>query len=281
MFSALLEFDELPRIGFAHHFYANEYRFSYDGSKNSFEIVYIKSGGIEAELYGQKIYAPEGSIFVLFRHLPIRIYSVDGELQSHCTVQAEFDYNFELVGDSIPKTNQIILPFVTLPCAETEEIKKLLYSIVSDMGISRQEYAFSSSIKFLEIMTLLDKLARKNLHTDIHDPSITVYRIKRYIADNISKNISLSDIGNEIGLTPNYINHIFKESEGIPVKQYINKEKVTRITELMQTHHVSFKTACDNIGISDYSYGYRLFKKHTGITPGAFVKSGFLNFGKK
>lgn len=280
LFSALIEFSELPCIGFAHHFYTKEYNFTYGHMNNNFEIAYVKSGGIEAELYGQKIIAPEGSIFVLFRHLPISVRSVDNTHQSHCTVQAEFDYSFEIVENDIPGSNKIILPFVTLPCPETEIIKKILYSIVSDIGVSRQEYAFSSSIKFLEIMTQLDKLARRNLHTNSPDTSITVYKIKKYIANNINKDISLSDISSAVGLTSNYINHIFKNSEGIPIKQYVNNQKATKITEFIQTQQVSFKTACDNVGISDYSYGYRLFKKHTGMTPGSFVKSSFSNIRK-
>ena len=84
---------------------------------------------------------------------------------------------------------------------------------------------------------------------------------------------SLSDISNELSLTSSYINHVFKENEGLPINQYINNKKVLCITELISTQHISFRTACNNVGINDYSYGYRLFKKHTGTTPGMFLKS--------
>ncbi|MBQ6847049.1 MAG: helix-turn-helix transcriptional regulator [Oscillospiraceae bacterium] len=275
MFSALLKFNTVPKIGFAHHFYTDEYSFSYKELKKSFEIVYVKSGGIVAELYGEKLLAPEGSIFVLFRHLPFTLKSINNLPQSHCTVQVEFDYDFTLITDdnTSPHTGGLLLPFVTHPCAETEAIKKELFSIVSEMGISRTENNLSCSIKFLHIMQSLNSLARKN-QSKQHSPASSItYKVKKYVAKNINSNISLPEIAKELGLTPGYINHVFKATAGIPIKQYINNEKVKKISELIQNQSLSFKTACSNVGISDLSYGYRLFKKHTGTTPNEFLTS--------
>jgi len=272
MFSGFLKFDTLPQIGFAHHFYTEQYHYTYRSHKKSFEIVYVNSGGIEAELYGEKIYANEGSVFVLFRHLPIQVASVSGKPQSHCTVQVEFDYDFTLLtDDTVPESSGMLLPFVTPACTETEQIKRELYSIVSDMGISRDENSFSCSLKFLDLMRRLDALARHK-HTEKSDSaSIISYKVKKYITRNIEKSITLSEIADVIDKTPNYINSAFKEANGITINQYISREKITIIAALMQKQGLSFKTACDNVGISDTSYGYRLFKKHMGITPGEFL----------
>ena len=273
MLSAFLQFDSMPKIGFAHHFYADEYSFTYSEKKKSFEIVYVQSGGIVIELFGKKFYAPEDSVFVLFRHLPFKLSSIDNTPQSHCTVQAEFDYSFTLIndGDTYPDSGGILLPFITLPCPETEIIKKALYSIVSDTGIGRSENAVSCAIQFLNIMRILDTLARKNNTSETTPASNITYKVKEYITNNINKNISLSDISNELGLTPGYINHIFKDTVGVPIKQYVNKKKAKKISELIKNHNISFKSACYNVGIEDCSYGYRLFKKHLGVTPNEFL----------
>lgn len=269
---ARISFDKIPKIGFAHHFYTDEYYFSYSNLKKSIEIVYVTSGGIEAELYGQKIFIPEGSIFVLFRHLPITLRSVDGKPQAHCTVQAEFDFSFSLsdaVG-SDQKKNTILLPFVTEPSAETEEIKKSLFSIISDMGISREENAFPCAIRLLDIMRRLDKIARNSARRESKSSNI-IYKVKQYISKNIHKPIALSDIERELSLSSGYINQIFKSNTGVPLGHYINEEKTKMIAALIRKQGLSFKTACANVGISDISYGYRLFKKHMGVTPGEFL----------
>lgn len=273
MLSALVKFNSIPKIGFAHHFYTDTYCFSYEKMEKSIEIVYVKSGGIEAELYGQKQYIPERSVFVLFRHLPITLKSIDGKPQSHCTVQAEFEYDFSLITEpcEIKRENGFLLPFVVLPCNETEEIKRELYSIVSDMGISRSENGFSSSIRFLNIMLKLDRLAKQENQNKESASSIIIYKVKQYVAKNINKDISLPEIGKSLSLSHNYINQVFKNGVGIPIKQYVNSEKIKKIAELMQKQGLSFKTACANVGLEDISYGYRLFKKHMGVTPGKFL----------
>lgn len=271
MFSALLKFNTIPKIGFAHHFYTDNYHSSYKSQSKSFEIVYVNSGTIEAELYGKTFYADEGSVFVLFRHLPISLKSSGNKSHSHCTVQVEFDYNFKLISDDFKlQPGCLILPFVTPPCPENEIIKKELYSIVSDLGISREENSFSSSLKFLEIMRQIDEKTRKTMAKK-DSSSVIDYKIKKYITKNIEKNITLSDIADFLALTPGYINHVFKETAGMPIKQYINSEKAKKIGVLMQKQGLSFKIACENVGITDCSYGYRLFKKHTGTTPSQFL----------
>lgn len=274
MYAGALKFDSIPQIGFAHHFYAENFHNTYGSRRKSIEIVYVKSGAIEAELYGEKIIISEGSIFVLFRHLPFTLRSIGNVPQSHCTVQADFEYDFNMVHENdISENNGIILPFVTPPGKDSEYIKSELYSIVSDISISREENALSSSLRFISIMQYLNKIARKNQKPINSSSSIISYNIKKYISDNLHKSITLTEIGKCMNKTPGYINHIFKETNGLTVIQYINKEKVQRITSLMHNKNLSFKEACYNVGITDISYGYRLFKKHTGITPGDFFSA--------
>jgi len=269
MFSAMIEFNTIPEIGFAHHFYTDNYSFDYEKPQKSFEIVYVKSGAINAELYGQKMYIPEKSIFVLFRHLPIFLRPVNNQPQAHCTVQVEFDYNFTLLENDnfCKKEGALVLPFIVAPCKETEEIKRDLFSIVSDLGVSREENRFSAALKFLDILRRLDKMSYP---IKTHD-SIITHKTKSFIAKNIHRVISLSEIAEDLKLSSGHIDHVFKAEAGMPIRQYINNEKAKRISDLIHNRELSFKTACANVGIHDTSYGYRLFKKHIGLTPGEFL----------
>ncbi len=268
-----VKFSSLAEIGFAHHFTAEKYAFNYKTTKKSFEIVYVTKGGIVAELDGEKIIAPEGSIFVLFRNLPIKISSLEGFSHAHCTVQAEVDYDFALIKNiSEAGSGQLILPFVTPPSPETEEIKKELFSIVSDMSASREDNSFSCSLRLCGILQRLDKIARRS--HDVHSPQspLIVYKIKKYIASRLAEGFTMSELSDALGFSESYLNHTFKESVGMSVKQYASCERVKRITELTDSGKADFETACANVGIHDICYGYRLFKKHMGITPSQYSK---------
>lgn len=274
MLAGYLKFDSIPEIGFAHHYYSDGYKFYYEKTNNSFEIVYINSGTIVAEFNDNTFYANEGDILVLFRHLPIKLYTYGNEEQSHCTVQLQFDYTFELIelSGQCPDDG-IILPFITKRSALTKAIKRDLYEIVHQVSTAPNRYSFNSALKTVEIMQKLNTTARDTIKKENYSHSNIASLVENYVKDNINKKIHLKDISCAIGKSPNYINFAFKNIKGSTITEYINEEKISVITTLMRKHNVHFSAACNSVGITDISYGYRLFKKHTGLTPSIFLKN--------
>ena len=275
MFSACITFSALPQIGFAHHFYMEQdYWQKYGRGDRSFELVYINSGGITGELYGQRFTAQPGSVLVLFRQLPIRLYSTDGIPQSHCSVQLIPDYDFTLLkaGELPPEDfNGILLPFVLSPGEECEAIKKDLFAIVSELGASRETNSLSASLRAMGILAKINAHYRSTLHSTASSSPLD-YRIKRYIAGRLDKKITLQEIADRLGRSPNYLNGVFKKANGISIHQYINREKVRLMAELMENKGLSFRDACRNVGVEEVTYGYRLFKKQMGLSPGEYLR---------
>ena len=274
MLSGKINFSSIPHIGFAHHFYTDKKRYvSYGGSK-SIEIVYIKNGALEVELDEHKTTAPEGSFLILFRHLNIRLQSNEHKPHSHCSIQLLMDYDFELLkekADLKDMENCLIIPFVTPPCAETESLKKMLFSAVFDVSISKEQYQFSSALAGLSILQQLSRIYRKQMQKNQNSQSLIEFKIKKYVTQNIGHNFKLDDIAKQLLKTPNYLNFIFKNQCGMTIKQYVNQQKVRILCEMLHNRGINFNSACESIGISDISYGYRLFKKHTGMTPKEYL----------
>lgn len=274
MSGALLQFTGLPKIGFAHHFYMENYQQIHKSPEQSFELVYVKNGCILAELYGQTYEIRPGSLFVLFRHLPYHLYSADGGPQTHCSVQLIMDYTCEFLreGQGLPEDfGGLTLPLVLPPGPEAESLKKDLYALVADLGISREKYGFAASLAACGILAKLDSLYRQKLHSSKNTSSYWEYKIKRYITEHIHQHISLDYLSCALGKTPNYLNSVFREAAGISIHQYMNREKMQLVAELMKNKNMSFQMACENVAITDISHGYRLFKKHMGVTPGAYL----------
>ena len=274
MLAGYLKFNCMPEIGFTHHHYSGEYVFDYKKCNNSFEIVYISSGTVVAEFDGKSFYAHEGDIFVLFRHLPIKLYSIGQGVQSHCTVQLQFDYTFKLttLSELLPDDG-IVLPFITKRSTLTEEIKKDLYEIVHKVGASPERHSFSAALKAVEVMRKLNTAARNSIKEKASSHLHIAALVEDYIKNNINKKLRLCDIAEVAGKSPNYINFAFKRATGLTITEYINEQKINAIATLMKMDNMHFSRACNSVGISDVSYGYRLFKKHTGLTPNMFLKS--------
>lgn len=273
MLTGIINFSKIPKIGFSHYFYTDkEYRARY-GREKSLEIAYIESGSAVLNVEGERLQIDEGCFLILFRHLPMELHS-DGRIPfAHCCMQLVFDYDFEMLSGDIEFKNMstgLVLPFVTPACKETEELKKMLFSAVRDFGISEKN-ELSSALSAMAILQRLSNICKKNLREKQDKQSLIEYKVKKYVASNLSKKLTIAEIAKYLKRTPNYINSVFKKECGISIGQYINQEKVKFISEIIQKEDVSFKVACENAGINDVSYGYRIFKKHAGITPKEYI----------
>ena len=276
MYYALVSFDSVPKIGFAHHFYAENYMNIRQRVENSLEIVYIKEGALEITLEEETMTAPEGSVFILLRTLPLSLRVAGSTNHSHCTVQLISDFKFDIAKsrEEIPSDfSGLILPFVTKQGKTSEKIKKQLYSVVSDLSVSREENEFSSSVRCVGMLEEVHTLFKSEYIDTMHASSILCYKIKKYVSEHICENINLSDISDYLGKTSIYLNSVFKKETGTTIGQYINTEKIRLVSELMINRSMPFKTACESTGITDVSYGYRLFKNKMGITPAKYRSS--------
>jgi len=275
MLTGKISFTSLPEIGFAMRHSSRQYSAVYGSNfKQRVEIAYINSGSINIKMQGENFHAPEGSIVVLFRHLPISTETVGDNMHSHDTVLGEFvDLDFELGGnDTVPSGCRLEIPFVTMPSVKTEKIGVKLRQIVSDMTDDRENKNFCASVSFVSILKELADIYEAENGIPVKATEKNVAKIKEYIENNIDKTITIADIAAFIKRSPNHTGQIFKKSMGMTVAEYVNLHKMKRVSVLIK-ENVSFADACASVSLCDSSYGYCLFKKYIGLTPGEFLKA--------
>ncbi len=284
MISGILHFEKMPEIGFAHHL-------SIDGrytatfpttkasknphlSRKSFELVYIKKGALFLKYNNQVYEASTGSFMLIPRHMHLQIFTNGNSYHSHCTMQFITDYTFELTQDTAHtefENQGLVLPLILPPSNETDVLKIELYAAVSAINLSREANQMHSAIAGLNIIRKLSSCYKASIFRG-NSSSLLEHQIKSYISQNLRKKISISDIAMQLHKTPTYLCNVFKNECGSSIIQYINKQKVSLICEMLQNPTVDFQTACENVAISDPNYGYRLFKKHMGITPSEYIR---------
>lgn len=282
MYYGLLNFQKIPDIGFAMAHYSENYRTTYGSRKKTVEVAYINSGTVKLTYSGCDMYAEEGSVIVLFREFPVSVATVGGGQHSHYTVLAEFeDYELTFWDNSRECAGAgLLLPFVTKPCANSEELGRRLRTIASDMAQSRDCKALETSLSFLEILHTLSDICRGTCNAKSEAYRRISDEVKRCVADNTDKKITLQFLAEQIGKSPNHISHAFKAHCGITVVEYINSQRVKKAAQLIKAHSLSFSEACEKAGIEDQTYGYRLFKKHMGLTPAQFARIQKLELNK-
>ena len=268
-----VSFSQLPQIGFAHHFYTEQYEQRHCNPNMSLEVVYVKEGTFTAETYGRIGPVEPGSVLILLRAMPFHLFAPAGEPQAHCSVQLVLDYAWEIMDDSTEapfEFSGLLLPALVPPGEEAERIKEDLYALVAEANTTRDTPPLSASVTALALLARLDRYFRRSRRQE-HTPSLWEYRVKRYVAEHMQRDISLEEIGVALGKSPNHLNTVFKASTGMSIRRYINRQRVRRIAELMEGKGLPFKQACENVAIYDVAYGYRLFKQHMGVTTREYL----------
>lgn len=280
MAATLISFETIPQFGFAHHIYTEDTRQSQKNIQRSFVLVYVKSGHLTAHIYDRTVEAPAGSVLILFRHVPFQLFSPRNTPQDYCSIQVYTDYSFGILEDGedfSPDFAGLSLPLVVPPGNEAELIKKDMLNIISSLSVSRERYRYSTAMTMCGILSRLDAFYRQKQHRGKSTSSYWEYKIKRYIADHIQMIVSLEDLAAAMDKTPNYLNNVFSEATGISIHQYMNREKMRLITALMEDRGLTFREACENVGITDLSHGYRLFKRYMGVTPKQYMTAERMN----
>jgi AraC family L-rhamnose operon regulatory protein RhaS len=83
----------------------------------------------------------------------------------------------------------------------------------------------------------------------------------------------IAEIAPQCGLSERRFTQLFKEVTGETFNFYLNRRRIEYACErLRETGHILY--ACHESGFNDLAYFYRVFRKQTGRTPGAFLGAG-------
>ena len=89
----------------------------------------------------------------------------------------------------------------------------------------------------------------------------------RYIHEHYSENITILDLAERYEMSPNYFSSIFKREIGVSAVNYITDVRMKEAQKLLAHSDNSVVDIAKKVGYEDGQYFFRVFKKHTGMTP--------------
>jgi len=93
----------------------------------------------------------------------------------------------------------------------------------------------------------------------------------QYIDEHYSDTeLSLTTIGNAVGMQGNHLSRIFKERYGIAMLDYVTGVRISQAKRLIQENGCSVQEAAEKTGFLSSTVFIRTFKKKEGITPGKY-----------
>ncbi|GAA0261280.1 hypothetical protein GCM10008922_20760 [Faecalicatena contorta] len=95
-----------------------------------------------------------------------------------------------------------------------------------------------------------------------------VEEIQEYIRINYSNmNIALEYLGDEFGVSANYLGRVFKKETGVSVSEFLNNVRLEKVLELLEQTDRPAKDIAEECGFASTNYFYTYFRKRMGVTP--------------
>ena len=145
-----------------------------------------------------------------------------------------------------------------------------LFALLDELHTERYGKQTQIGLYICQLLLQLNRLVHEQAQTGARQESVSKYEaITAFIDTHLEEPLSLERIAGEFYLSKYYVAHLFQESVGLSVHQYITKKRLAacaaairsgaKITELYLRY-----------GFGDYSSFYRVFQKEFGLSPSAY-----------
>lgn len=127
---------------------------------------------------------------------------------------------------------------------------------------------------------VIELLAAINEAVDCGEPTDESPRIEnelildilQYLNTHYSEDISLSEVADRFYHSKYHVCHLFREQVGITMHDYLAMRRIHLVNDLIRRGD-PISEACFSAGFRNYSNFFRLYKKHTGVSPQEFKNS--------
>jgi AraC family L-rhamnose operon transcriptional activator RhaR len=95
-------------------------------------------------------------------------------------------------------------------------------------------------------------------------------QVMRTLEAHIEREWTLTELADELHLTPSYLARLFKEVTGLPPMAYLARRRVEIAANLLLHSDESVARIGERVGWDDQNYFARRFKAHFGLSPTAY-----------
>lgn len=92
-------------------------------------------------------------------------------------------------------------------------------------------------------------------------------RAKAYVEANIHEPLRLTDVADELGVSPSRLSHLFRDKAGVTFSYWLTEKRVQRAKDLLAREDISMLALAEYSGFKSYRSFQRSFKRITGIAP--------------
>lgn len=231
----------------------------------NYQWIQCRSGSGELTLNGSKYTIEKGCGMFLFPDEPHEYHSVNGKWEVDWII-FRGKYIDSFVRETLKMTASQVY-YITAPHILSAKLEDIYKTGLSD---NRTKNLICSSLVYAVLIDIL-RLTSLKQNTSIVNKFNKITPILNYIENNYASHISLSDIADIAGITPQYLCSAFKKYTSQTLFEYINMVRIRKSKEyLLMNKDMQIKEIAHNVGFGDISYFCTTFRKLENMSPTEF-----------
>lgn len=226
-----------------------------------YEIHLITEGSVNQIINGEKITMHKGDFYFL-NPFDLHEYIPNGSV-TLAKVQFDLSILNNEIKESVAVNNKYCI--CNVQGTEFEHIYQMFLEIKKEEETTE---AFNSVyVSCLLTNLLIVVLRRSNFQINKVSNEQSFNSALSFIHNHYSEDISLNQVSNIAGFTPNYFCALFKEKFNVPLKTYIRNLRLNKAISLLKSTDNRVSDIAYMCGYNSFSQFSAEFKNFTGKTP--------------
>lgn len=284
-----VEFTTIPKIKYNCAVIAPEYHASVAKNNNVFELCFIESGECVCQTPSGALICEEGHLYPMLFSEASEIYCEGSSLVRMLCIGMECGLDVKIVDSErlsedsaralmtdMLSGSRFLIPKDGLSVSQFDWLHAYVKKIIACKPGERVGEETRALSLFLELMSRITKSSMDTVAfaAKAFPTSAVAYSemAVSYIIKNYRKKITVADIADEFGLTPNYLHAIFKQVKGTTIIEYLTAYRMNLAKTYIERFGLRAYEAAELVGIDDPAYFSRVFKKLYGKSISEFKR---------
>ena len=233
------------------------------------ELYYLMQGET-CYFIGNKVFQVLDGAFVFIpRGVLHKTQFLSSKISDRILLQAEFEFF-----SSKQLTNVVNIlskrPVQYVKEDNIELIKEIFEKIENIVPIKTEHQNTLYNLYVAEILILLCEYGITEPTSDNGIEDALISSVQKYIGENYSKPITLSQMSEYFSVSEEHLSRKFKQKTGICISEFINYQRISYAADILKNEHISVTEVAERCGFNDSNYFSTVFKKVMGISPKQF-----------
>lgn len=278
-----VKFKTIPTIKYNCAVIVPSYNASLGKNPSLLELCFVEKGDFVCRSGSRSLVCEAGHLYPLVFSDGFEVYTEGDAPSKLLTIGIECEFDAQIVDSehlsesdarALMKNHlsgsRFLLPVDGLSSLEFEWVYPYIKKIIGCKPGERVGEETLALSLFLELMSRITKSSMDTVAFDAKafPTSAVAYSemVVSYIIRNYRKKITIGDIADEFGLTPNYLHAIFKQVKGITIIDYLTNYRMNLARIYIERFGLRAYEAAQMVGIDDPAYFSRVFKKIYGTS---------------